>query len=508
MQNLKRVWLASLGLASAVALTACVDDDPIGGYLRDLPYFPTEDAKAKTAVGDAAEDPEGEYVCTTQRFSETGQFDKIVAYAANSESLWPGAIVGGDSVVSGLFRQEVLPRAPLTISIGLENLAGSKSATMKSPSLSASREAVGKILSSELSGSTPAMIDFQMEQVHSAEQLSLALDASVDWGTGEVEVGFDFNKQEVKSRYLVKYVQSYYTLDVDEPVSGSAFFASSLGLDTVKERFNQTNIPLYVSSITYGRMVIFTLESNQSSEEIGAALSAAFSTGVTNVDIEISAEHKQLLETSTIHAVVIGGNGGHATEAVYGIEGIKQFISQGGNYSKESPGAPIAYKLKHLGDNTPARMSLTTEYDAKSCVRVTSTYAVRLKNFRIANAGNEDSLEIYGSCWINAGGQLTTLWNKGSGSWVEIAQGNFFPSGSGSNLGEAIISITPEIGEEIWFGCNLGEHDGFMDNDESFNGSRALPYGTSGWGGEQLVSIVGGNGYHVDATFVMEPVYQ
>ena len=193
MQNLKRVWLASLGLASAVALTACVDDDPIGGYLRDLPYFPTEDAKAKTAVGDAAEDPEGEYVCTTQRFSETGQFDKIVAYAANSESLWPGAIVGGDSVVSGLFRQEVLPRAPLTISIGLENLAGSKSATMKSPSLSASREAVGKILSSELSGSTPAMIDFQMEQVHSAEQLSLALDASVDWGTGEVEVGFDFN---------------------------------------------------------------------------------------------------------------------------------------------------------------------------------------------------------------------------------------------------------------------------------------------------------------------------
>ena len=39
--------------------------------------------------------------------------DRIVAYAANSDSLWPGAIVSADSVVSGFFTQVVLPRAPV-----------------------------------------------------------------------------------------------------------------------------------------------------------------------------------------------------------------------------------------------------------------------------------------------------------------------------------------------------------------------------------------------------------
>lgn len=502
-----RVLLPGVGLC-AIAVTACVDNDPIGDYLRDLPYFPADPVQPKTQVGDASEANEGEYLCTTERFSETGQFDKIVAYAANSESLWPGAIVGGDSVVSGLFRQEVMPRAPLTISVGLESLGGSRSATMQSPSLSSSREAVSSILSSSIDGATPAMIDFQMEQVYSKEQLSLALDASVAWGTGEVDAGFDFNKQDVKSRYLVKYVQSYYTIDVDEPVSGGDFFSSAVGLDDVKDRFNDTNIPLYVSSITYGRMVIFTLESNQSSEEIGAALSAAFSAGVTDVDIEMSFEHKQLLETSTIHAVVIGGNGDHAAKAVYGIEGIKSFIQEGGNYSKESPGAPIAYKLKHLGDNSPARMSLTTEYDAKTCVRVSSTYAVRLKQFKVVDGGDEDDLDIYGTCWVEAGGQRKNIWSKGSGSWVRITEGYFFPSGSNANLGEVIVTVAPEIGERIRFGCDLGEHDGFMNADEHFSGSRELPYGTSGWGGEQIVSIVGGKGYYVESTFVMEPIFQ
>src|SRR5205814_9610117 len=65
---------------------------------------------------------------------------KIVAYAANSESLWPGAIVRGDSVYTGLFTQIVLPRKPMTYSISLGNLNGAKSATMAKPSLSSRSE--------------------------------------------------------------------------------------------------------------------------------------------------------------------------------------------------------------------------------------------------------------------------------------------------------------------------------------------------------------------------------
>src|SRR5512143_186922 len=40
---------------------------------------------------------EGDYQCTTQNLQETRQYDKLVALSANSESLWPGAIIAGDS---------------------------------------------------------------------------------------------------------------------------------------------------------------------------------------------------------------------------------------------------------------------------------------------------------------------------------------------------------------------------------------------------------------------------
>src|SRR5690606_22773748 len=115
---------------------------------------------------------------------ETRQLDRIVAYAAGSDSLWPGAIVSADSVVSGLFTQVVLPRAPATISVSLENLAGTKKATIEEPSLSTYREALAGVLSSEITGSTPANIYSEIEEVHSQQQLDMALGIQASWALG------------------------------------------------------------------------------------------------------------------------------------------------------------------------------------------------------------------------------------------------------------------------------------------------------------------------------------
>ena len=117
-----------------VALTAACSSDPgtqIDHYVRSLPYLPVDPAQV---VQGSASEPQrdGDYSCTTENLEETRQYDRIIAYAANSDSLWPGAIVSADSVVSGLFTQIALPRAPATISVSLENLGGTKQATILS----------------------------------------------------------------------------------------------------------------------------------------------------------------------------------------------------------------------------------------------------------------------------------------------------------------------------------------------------------------------------------------
>ena len=106
--------------------------------------------------------------------------------------------------------------------------------------------------------------------------------------------------------------------------------------------------PVYVQSITYGRRVIFSVQTSRSATEVKAALEASYGFAGGGLDIEVSTENREVLEESEIRAFVLGGSGEDATSAINGFDGLIQYIQNGGSYSKDSPGAPIAYKLAYL----------------------------------------------------------------------------------------------------------------------------------------------------------------
>src|SRR5262249_29495872 len=142
-------------------LAACTTDvgdatppqgNMIDDYIRGLPYLPVDPPQVVQGMKSAPA-RDGDYQCTTENLKETRQYDRIVAYAANSDSLWPGALVSADSVLTGLFTQIVMPRSPTTISVSLENLAGTKRATIADPSLASYRDALSGILDAEITGS-------------------------------------------------------------------------------------------------------------------------------------------------------------------------------------------------------------------------------------------------------------------------------------------------------------------------------------------------------------------
>jgi thiol-activated cytolysin len=504
-----RFSLFHLSTLATLLAGACTTDlvEPEGttidAYIQSLPYLPVAPAAVDEGQR-STEAREGDYSCTTQNLKETRQYDRIVAYAANSDSMYPGSIISADSVLTGLFTQIVLPRSPATISVSLENLAGGKTAVIQEPSLSSYREALAGILDTEITGSTPANLYSEIEEVHTKEQLDMALGVQASWGLGvaSLKTSFDFSKVETRSRYVVKYTQAYYTVDLDAPQNPSSLFAPTVQLADVQGKMDETRPPVYVSSITYGRMVLFTFESEYSAQEMGAALEFAYSGGV-DVKGDVSVTYKDMISKSKITAFILGGDAGTAVRTIDSYESLIQFIKSGGNYSKESPGAPIAYKLSYLKDNSPARMSFTTDYQVKDCVRVSQRVRVILSSISVDNAGGDsgDDLELYGKIWVE-GTNTATLFDRNSSNWVRIRQGEQF--GAGAPIAEAVINVSPKAGETIKLRADMKDEDDFSPDDSMGNETVVNPFET-GWRKDSTITLTG-DGARIRVTFSLSPI--
>lgn len=493
-------WLLVVSCTTTVD-TPIDNANRIDAYIASLPYLPVEPTQI-TEGQLSPESREGDYQCTTQNLRETRQYDRIVAYAANSDSLYPGAIVGADSVLSGLFTQIVLPRAPATISVSLENLEGSKSAELADPSLSTYREALAGILDTQITGSTPANLYSEIEEVHSETQLDMALGVQASWGLGvaSLKTSFDWSKQNVRSRHVVRYTQAYYTVDLDAPESPSALLRSDVTLDDVKAKMDEQRPPVYVSSVTYGRMVVFTFESEYSAEEMGAALEFAYSGGI-DVSGDVSVTYKDIISRSKITAFILGGSAGEAVKTIDSYEALVAFIKQGGDYSRESPGAPIAYKLSYLKDNSPARMSFTTDYDLRECIRVAQRIRVLLNSIAVESDGGDagDDLELYGQIWAE-GTSTGLLLQKNQNNYVVIREGSIF----GTPIAETIIDVAPRTGESIRLRGQLTDYDPVGGDDQIGNDIVVNPFET-GWR-KEVSMIMTGSDARVRVNFSLSPI--
>lgn len=493
-------------LACLVVLSACTTDlgtqpapqgSSIDDYIESLPYLPVDPPQVVQGPASAAQ-RDGDYQCSTTNLKETRNYDEIVAYAANSDSLWPGAIVSADSVVTGLFTQIVLPRAPATISVSLENLDGKKTATIADPSLSTYRDALSGILDSTITGSTAANLSSEIEEVHSQEQLNMALGVQASWGLGvaSLKSSFDFSNQQIRSRYVVKFTQNYYTVDLDAPSSPSSMFDPATTLEMVKDRMDDTRPPAYVSSVTYGRMVLFTFESQYSAQEMGAALEFAYSGGA-DVSGQVSVTYKDILSSSKITAYILGGDAGSAVMTIDSYDALIAFIKAGGNYSKDSPGAPIAYKLRYLKDNSPARMSMTDDYDVKECTRVSQKLLVTLQSIAVDSGGDRS---LYGDIWAT-GDDTQNLMHKDSGSRIDINQGAQFGQ---PMISQAIVAVTPQPGHSIALHAHLWDHDTIFADDDLGNETSDSPFET-GWRKDVTVNLTGDSGV-IRVVFSITPI--
>jgi thiol-activated cytolysin len=350
--------------------------DEIDAEIAALDHIEQADPFSERPVGEPSTETyefDGRfYECGEQQYEMAAEFDRQVALNPMSDILWPGSIIDGATILSGDYVPIIGERAPLRISVSLVNIEGETARDVQSPSLSTMRTAISDILTQNVTGATAAYVTHEISQVYSEEQFNLALGASLTDGRFAIARQFDFSNTEILSRTLVKFMQIYYTIDIDLPAKPSDLFAPSVSWSQLQGQISAATSPMYISSISYGRMAIFSMESTYSGLQVEDAVRASLV--AIDAGVEVNPAYGTVLQNTTIKATIIGGSGAAAVLSVDGFAGLRQYMLAGGDYDSDTAGAPMAYHLRYLSDNASGRVVMAQSYVVRTCEELVDGY--------------------------------------------------------------------------------------------------------------------------------------
>jgi Thiol-activated cytolysin len=321
-----------------------------------------------------------------ERHSSISVFEQFVAFDANAEILWPGATLQGESLKTGLLAPIPLEHAPAVIEISNVTMPSGAlySATLAKPNRASVSQAIQDLLTQDRNLNNAAKASFMIHEFQSLEQGLNSVGMSGKWIGGEAKATLGSSRYTEKNNFIVKFTQTYYTASVEPPKSPEAIFAKGTKVADAEKYmslqsrgFNaESNPPLYISSVNYGRTLIFIFSSEMEKSKMKATLEAAFNTGAINGDLALDADQQKALQSFETKVLVLGGAGDSLVHLLQGdkMKGINEWISQGSNFSPRSPGVPISFTARYLGDYEVAKVSLATEYEVHSMRPVPITH--------------------------------------------------------------------------------------------------------------------------------------
>jgi hypothetical protein len=329
----------------------------------------------KDTTYDSASIPK--FHCRQTNYSITQVPSQFVALNPNADVLWPGALIQGNSMTNGVLSPILVNRTPGTITLTL-NTGGALTTYSKllpSPSLSSATDSMNKILST-FKDSTPAKFSYQYTSVYSMEQLAVAVGASVKGAGWSGAASLSFNASDHKNRMLIQFSQEFYTMAFQPSAGGPGMFATDVTAAILAPYMGPSNPPVYVASVTYGRIFYLLFESSGSSQDLRAAISGSYSSAALSASANASLAFKKTINECSIKAYGLGGDASAAVAAVTGgsldtatnkFDMVRKFLVANANFSQKNPGVPISYMLRNVMDLSQVKLALTTSYTANDC---------------------------------------------------------------------------------------------------------------------------------------------
>lgn len=319
-------------------------------------------------------------LCTTEKYSMSNNFDEVVIMQPTNGIVYPGALIYADNfLVRGQPRPVTnLALAPVRLTVDLPGIGSKGNMLVKSPSNANVQMELQKAL--KYWNENPAYKEGYINAARSSssaamsfnsEQIGMSLGVNVKWASGEVASQFSFNTSSSKSVAVMMFKQVFYTVTSEPPATPAEAFGNITPAKAMVT-FNNEAPPAYIQSVSYGRIIMFRMETSEKVNEADLKASLKYAAGAVTAEGDMAFKYQGILRNSSITYAILGGN------AL-----IESRIASAGNfkdleplikgklsvYSKSNPGVPIAYTVRFLKDHQIAKMGFTTEYTKENCQR-------------------------------------------------------------------------------------------------------------------------------------------
>ncbi|MEO0899111.1 MAG: thiol-activated cytolysin family protein [Bacteroidota bacterium] len=311
------------------------------------------------------------YECQETPYSLSQDPERIVMYSPDVEILWPGSLIQGASHKDpiGSLRGLVINERD-SINVSIPSLPTGSNFRRVKPNQANVGSAIGEMLGNATANnlSTPSTISFTMESYHSEKQMALAMGLSGKYLGFSGSASGSFNSNQSETTITVQFFQKMFEVVVEPPQTPGAFFNEDFTEAKLQQqidlgRMGPNNLPVYVSNIVYGRMMMFSLTSTASETEIRAMLQAAYSNIAGNVKASMSAKQKTIIEESTIAITSLGGDADATINMIRSGNWQDYFT----NSAPLSSAAPLSYTFRNLGDGSIANIVETDEFSISEC---------------------------------------------------------------------------------------------------------------------------------------------
>ncbi|MGP1529986.1 MAG: thiol-activated cytolysin family protein [Treponema sp.] len=287
-------------------------------------------------------------------------FEENLLLDPEKDSIYPGSVLVGSSIDDGTYQE--ITQGKKRKAVHSFSLSGTKTKSGAAgvitdkfvPNLAAFRDFRNNVLNQKIGYTASISSSYEEIEIKSKS----AFDAQFKIGVGfaaaglkaKIGSGFKFKSGEEKKRYLIRFTETFYTVNINQD-------SKPLMTDIPKEILGKS-MPVYVSSVSYGRLAYLSIETDKEWKDIKPHIDAVLKCKPNDVNADVSAHIEKLNEMTTTNITVIGGGSESATT----LAQFRKYIVNGG-FSSGNPGQIIKYKLRFLDDDAPAHIKYADSYE-------------------------------------------------------------------------------------------------------------------------------------------------
>lgn len=350
-------------------------------YLNNLENSPTKilndsevdqakkDGLLQDVEVDTSQIPENKKVIYKKRTAEYG-IEDLSYYGANNNITFPGALLKINNTGTELAPIVGLKRKPITLSLGLE---GATNVDFQSKEVNnITMSSVGQSINQLVKGFTqdgaqlPCVVAMQLTEIKAKEELNAALGLSFKAGSFfNLSSEFNFQTKNEQTYAILTLKQIYYTVNVDYIYTDGAFclLDDSVTLSQMQKACSENYCPVYVSSVSYGRIAAITLKTSDSFKDLSAKLNIKGGVGQYNANLSAEFEGLNKINNLEYNWFVYGGAIAGNQGVLNGSDIYEMINSLNQPYDPSKiVGVPISYQLSHIADNSSAKIGYVGDY--------------------------------------------------------------------------------------------------------------------------------------------------